>query len=275
MQASSSGHQATRGNGEPFQSVFSTQSESFIGFGATKRKVKQNIFVFAEEQADGTFLLRALNKNFVPTGKARRIEREELLARYLPEPDIYMNKVVPMMRRVREHVNTADAHRAGGAFMSAEFEYKNALRVDEEHIRATFGLGLVYLDRGETESASLVFRRIVTLDAVFETEHKHLFNEFGIKMRKNGMYAQALRYYFKAYRLTRDDEHLLYNIARTYYEKGRLALAGKFLDMALALAPSFEEARGLAMLVERRAVRESGASGDTPGKRQEGPEGLA
>ena len=172
---------------ERFKGAFSSQVEAVVGFGATKRKLKQTINVYAEEQGDGTFRVRVLNKHCVPSGKTRIISRDELLREFLPEPDLYLNKVVPMLREVGRTVDMADDHRAQGALMSAEFEYKNALRVDEEHIRATFGLGLTYLDRGELDSAHLVFRRILSLDAAFGPEHKHLFNEFGIKMRKNGM----------------------------------------------------------------------------------------
>ena len=243
--------------GEPFRGVFSTQTQSFIGFGATKRKVRQNVHVFAEEQPDGTYLVRSLNKNYIPSGKSRPITREQLLTDYLPEPDLYMNKVVPMMRRARLNADAGDVHRAEGELMSAEFEYKNALRVDEEHIRATFGLGLTYLDRGELENAKLVCRRIITLEAAFGEEHKHLFNEFGIKMRKHRMYEQALRYYFKAYRLSKTDDHLLYNIARTYFERGKLPLAQKFLAMAQAINPAFPEAEALSRAIERKAQEET------------------
>lgn len=255
--APAQGEVDTDKGGGLFQGVFSTQTHSFVGFGATKRKVKQNIFVFVEEQADGSFAVRSLNRHFIPTGKAGHLTKEELLAGYLPEPDLYMNKVVPMMRQVRETVEIADGHREQGALMSAEFEYKNALRVDEEHIRATFGLGLTYLDRDELDNANLVCRRIITLEAAFGEEHKHLFNEFGIKMRKHRMYAQALRYYFKAYRLAKHDSHLLYNIARTYFEKGKLRLAGKFLDMALAVQPDFAEAQPLLRAIEKQSEHEA------------------
>jgi tetratricopeptide (TPR) repeat protein len=250
--------QATPGTedrgGERFKGAFSSQIDAMVGFGATKRKLKQTITVYAEEQADGTFLVRLLNKHCIPSGKAQRLTREELLSKYLPEPDLYLNKVAPGLRQVAQTVKTADEHREQGALMSAEFEYKNALRVDEEHIRATFGLGLTYLDRGELENANLVFRRILTLETAFGPEHKHLFNAFGIKMRKHGMYPQALRYYFRAFRLTRDDEHLLYNIARTYYERGKLKLARKFLDMALDRHPGFKAGLGLGRAIERKAA---------------------
>jgi len=235
-----------------FRGVFSSQGKARVGFGATKRTIKQTLLVFAEEQEDGSFLLRPLNKHYVPTGKTRVVSREALLTRFLPEPDLYLNKVAPALREVRGTVARADARRAEGALISAEFEYRQALRLDEEHIRAIFGLGLTYLDRGEPENALLVFRRIICLDAAFEPEHKHLFNEFGIKMRKHGMYPQALRYYFKAFRLTREDEHLLYNIARTYYERDKLRLSRKFLDMALARKPDFREGLRLSRAIERR-----------------------
>lgn len=252
---------------EPFRGVFSTQSSAVIGFGSTKRKVKQSINVFAEEQPDGTYCVRTLNKHYVPSGRVRVVTREELLADYLPEPDLYMNKVVPMMRRVREDVEAGDEHRAAGELMSAEFEYKNVLRVDEEHIRATFGLGLTYLDRGELENAKLVCRRLITLEAAFGKEHKHLFNEFGIKMRKYGMFDLALRYYFKAFRLTRTDDHLLYNISRTYCENGNFKIARKFMAQALALNPDFPEAKALSRFIELKA-RE--ASPDRTGRAASG-----
>ena len=244
---------------EHFKGVFSSQQLSVVGFGTTKRKVRQTLYVYAEEQADGTFRVRLLNKHYVPSGKARVVTREELLKEFLPEPDLYLNKVAPQMRQVRDSVDLADKHRVEGALMSAEFEYKNALRVDEEHIRATFGLGLTYLDRGEVNNANLVFRRLLTLDTAFGPEHKHLFNEFGIKMRKHRMYPQALRYYFKAFRLTREDEHLLYNISRTYYERDKLRLAQKFLDMALIRVPTFREGLLLSRAIAQKTAENRNA----------------
>ena len=52
--------------GESFRGVFSTQTQAFIGFGATKRKVKQNVLVFAEEQPDGSFILRPYAEQLSP-----------------------------------------------------------------------------------------------------------------------------------------------------------------------------------------------------------------
>ena len=47
-----------------------------------------------------------------------------------------------------------------------------------------------------------IFHRLVKLDATFETEHKHLFNDFGINLRKNEfpvvVYEDQLDRLFKA-----------------------------------------------------------------------------
>jgi len=237
---------------DAIKGVFSTQTKGVIGFGSTKRKVKQHIYAFVEEEADGSLCVRELNKHFVPVGKSRWITKDVLLKDFLPEPDVYLNKVLPAMRQVAESVEKADDHRANGELISAEFEYKNALRLDEEHIRGTFGLGLTYLARGETDNADIVFRRVVGLDGAFDEEHKHLFNEFGIRLRKNGMHAQALKFYTRAAKLVkREDEHLLYNIARTFYEKGQGKQAKRLLEKALVSHPDFAPARDFLSVLER------------------------
>ncbi len=245
---------------DAIKGVFSTQTKGVVGFGSTKRKVKQHIYVFVEEEPDGSLCVRELNKHYVPVGQARWISKDVLLKDFLPEPDVYLNKVIPAMRQVEESVEKADDHRANGELISAEFEYKNALRLDEEHIRGTFGLGLTYLARGETDNADIVFRRVVGLDGAFAEEHKHLFNEFGIRLRKNAMYAQALKFYNRAAKLaTREDEHLLYNIARTYFEKGQAKQAKRLLEKALAANPDFEEARDFIDVLERGGVPDRAA----------------
>jgi len=236
---------ATQDALDKIKGVFSTEEEASIGFGATRRRVKKSIQVYAVEQPDGSIQVTPLNKNFVPTGTSKTIAKAELYSKYLPEPSIYMGKVAPAMAQLEDAVARADKHREKNQLMSAEFEYKNSLRVDEGHIRATFGLGLTYLDMGEKDRANIVFRRLVALDAAFEARHKHLFNDFAIKLRKNSMHRQALKYYGRALRLARQDEHLLFNIARTLVEKGKCKAPVRLLQKALDLNPSFQEGKKL------------------------------
>lgn len=236
-------HQAIRG-------VFSTEAMATVGFGSTKRRVKQAVLFFAEEIGDGRIQLRPLNPQFIPTDEKSTLSRDELLSHYTPHPNIYLTKVLPALRELEQTTDQADRCRESGQLFTAEFEYKNALRIDENHIRATFGLGLTYLDRGENNRADLVFCKLAKLKGSHHPDHKHLFNEFGMKLRKNGMLTQALLHYARALRISRTDEHLLYNIARVLFERGKLKAALSLLQKALTVRPDFSEAQGFKRHIE-------------------------
>jgi len=239
---------------EKIKGVFSTQTLMKIGTGTTQRKTIQKSYWFAEELDDGTISIQPLNVNYVPSGPKKQISKDEFLDKFSPEPEFYVQTVYPKMRELTKTIARAERHRQKGETYSAEFEFKNALKIDEENIRANFGLGLTYLDRGEKEKAKDVFERLVKLDAAFEEEHKHLFNEFGIKLRKQGMYDEAVQYYGRALELTKDDEHLHYNIARAYFGLNRIDKVIEHLQEALKLNPEFEEAKKFMEYLDKKGL---------------------
>ena len=244
----------TESNKEKIKGVFSTQTLMKIGTGTTQRKTVQKSYWFAQELEDGRIEIQPLNKNYVPSGPKKVITKEELLEKFIPEPEFYTYEVYPRIRELNKTIARADRHRIRGETYSAEFEYKNALKVDEENIRANFGLGLTYLDRGDTEKAQNIFERLVKLDAAFEKEHKHLFNEFGIKLRKNKMYKQCLEYYQRALELAPEDDHLLYNIARCYFEMKDYNKCKEYLEKSLELNPDLEEAKKFMEFLQKKGL---------------------
>jgi len=239
---------------EPIKGIFSTQEVKQVDTGTGVRKSVQKTFWFVEE-LDGKMEVQPLNANYIPAGKKRFITIEDLIARFQPEPEFYVNTVFPKMQELADTVNRADNHRSNGENFTAEFEYGNALQVDEENVRANFGLGLTYLDRGETSKANNIFERLVKLDAAFETKHKHLFNEFGISLRKNKMTKQALEYYDRALELSGGDDHLYYNIARAHFEKKDHARCVDFLLKAINSNPDLDVVlKFLSWLLEKNLV---------------------
>jgi len=210
-------------NKEKIKGVFSTQSVEKVGTGTTVRKTIQKMFWMAEEQDDGSIQIQPLNVTYVPSGPKRKIPKEDLLKQFNPEPEFYVQSVYPALRKLNQTIELGEDHRKKGRNFSAEFEFNSALAVDVENVRANFGLGLTYLERGESKKADNIFERLVKLDAAFEPEHKHLFNEFGINLRKTKMYDQAIDYYERALILTRGDENIHYNIARAYFAKQQVA----------------------------------------------------
>ncbi len=232
--------------------VFSAQVISKVGTGTTQRKKIQKIYNFAQEVEKGTYHLQMINSRNVPVGPPREVKDDEFFENYSPEPEMYVQKVFPKMKELEEAVSRGEELRESGALYSAEFEFESALELDETHVRANFGLGFIFLERGETQKAKDIFERIVILDAAFDDVHKHLFNKFGISLRQNKLYTEALEYYMRADELSKEkDENLLYNIARVHYGLQDKASTKDYLNKTLAISPSHTEAKQFLAFLEK------------------------
>lgn len=218
-----------------FVTVVSLRSDS--------HKVKGKKYWLASKLDDDRFELLLLNDSKVPSGDPEIVSSGEFAAYYTLELDFYQQHVRPAIEKQDERLSRGEAHREQGEYYSAEMEYADALAVDEENVRATFGLGLTYLEKGDVERAQEVFAKVLQLKSAFEIEHKHMFNDFGIHMRKNGMYREALQYYNRGVDLDSADENLFFNIARTYYESGDWKKCFRYLTMCLEKNRGIQEAQ--------------------------------
>ncbi len=240
---------------EGINGVFSSQEVKKVGTGTTTRKTIQKMFWFCIEQPNGEIETQPLNVNYVPSGPKKNVSKDDFLLHFSPEPEVYVANVFPKMREMNKLIARGDRYRNNKELYSAEMEYNNALKVDEENVRANFGLGITYLERGESNKAENIFERLVKLDAAFDQEHKHLFNEFGINLRKNKMIDQAIEYYHRAEELSSQDEHLYYNMARAWLEKKDIQKALNHLLKALEMNPLLEPAvKFLTWLVAKNLV---------------------
>ncbi len=233
------------------QGVFSSQNVQKIGTGTTVRRTISKMYWMAKELDGDSVEVQALNTSYIPAGPKSTITMEEFLSKYSPEPEFYVSTVFPKMKELSSTVERGEKARQAGASYSAEFEFQNAIDVDEENVKANFGLGLTYMERGEANKANDIFERLVKLDAAFQTEHKHLFNEFGINLRKTGMQDQAIDYYERALEMTSHDENLHYNIARAYFEKGMLEKCSEHLNKAISLNSDHIEAQKFLEFIEK------------------------
>ncbi|MBG0791305.1 MAG: tetratricopeptide repeat protein [Desulfovibrionaceae bacterium] len=247
---------ASDGEGESIYGVFSTEIVSTVGAGSTKRKETKRALWFAEEidpeDGERTLRVRPLNNNNVPTGDGKAVALGDFLHEYSPELEYYQSVVYPKMKELDEMLTRAEKQRDKGAFYSAQFGFEEALEFDERNVRANFGLGLTYMARGDTDKAVDVFRSVVGLDAAFSPEHKHLFNEFGISLRKSKLFDQAVEYYGRALEITDDDENLYYNLARAHFERGDLDECRENLEKALELNPDLDSARQFLDYLDKR-----------------------
>jgi Tfp pilus assembly protein PilF len=222
------------------EGVFSKQEVRKVGTGTTTRKTVQKSYWYVIELENGDIDTQPLNYNYIPSGPKKILTKTEFLEKFAPEPEFYVSNVFPRIKEVNKTIARADRHRDNKEYFSAEMEYGNALKIDEDNIRANFGLGITYLERGENNKAEDILNRLVRLDGAFEPEHKHLFNGFGINLRKNGMYDQSIAYYTRALKLSTHDENLYYNIARVFLDKKDPDSAVTHLLKGLALNPTQE-----------------------------------
>ena len=250
--SSGAGHAA--GHKTDVRGVFSTQEVRRVGTGTTTRKTVQKSFWFIEQHGK-VIECQPLNTNYVPSGPKRKITMDELLAKFAPEPEFYLNSVYPKMQEMQRAIEQGDDRREKGETFAAEFEYSRALKIDDDNVRANFGIGLTYLERGDADRAQDIFERLVKLDGAFEPEHKHLFNEFGISLRKNKMLEQSLEYYRRALELTQNDENLHMNMARVLLETKDINGCVDQLIKALEISPRHETSlKFLAWLIQNKLV---------------------
>lgn len=235
-------------DGRALRCAFSTVRTIKVGTGTTAKK-QETRFLWLVEQRGEQYAVRKLNPSFVPVGDEEIIDTEKLLADYTPEVEIYNSRVEPAMKGLEEAITKGDEHREQHEPLSAEMEYDKALDIDEKNVRAIFGLGLVYLERDDRAKARGVFEDLVDLKGAFDSEHKHLFNEFGIALRKSLLFEEAVKYYSRAVEISTGDENLYYNLARAFYEKGDWDHCMQFLAHALEINSQLEQALNLCTLI--------------------------
>lgn len=216
------------------------------GRGQTAEPAEKD-FWFARETPDGLVAAQLLDQNHLPAGKQILLPRQEFMRSFTVEPDLGY-------RLLTQRVLQGDCFRNQGMNLEAKIEYAKALRIDEENIRGLFGLGLSYLALNQPEKSRYVLEKLVALEESFSEAHKHLFNEFGIALRKKGLFDEALRFYGRARDLCPGDEHLALNIARAWYEKGDSERAFVALKNCITLDPTFREALAFLAYLRKRRI---------------------
>jgi tetratricopeptide (TPR) repeat protein len=223
--------------------VYMEVIEHHLGTGSTARRHQtQNYYLAGAIDAD-TIKVQLLDMNDQPMKISQTVPLTEFMKRFTYQPDYLENKKSPQEQHIDRAIAQAEAHYRRKEYFSAEFEYGKVLKIDEENVRANFGVGKVYMAMGDLTKAEETFRKLTRIDAVFEEKNKHIFNELGMELRRLKLYDQAVAYYVKALSFTKDDENLYFNLGRALFEKGDLKRAGAALKKSLALNPGMNEAR--------------------------------
>lgn len=237
------------------QCVFSSMEKIKVGTGTTTRQHVTKIYWYIQELERKAFSTRQINSNHVPAGEEKIINLQSLMDNFLPEVEFWEEKTVPAMRELETLIEDGEADREDGKFYSAERSFQKALGIEEQNVRALFNLGLVYLELDAMDKARDMMTELLKLKTEFRGKDQHLFNEFGISLRKNHMYEEAVTYYNHALKYIQDDENLYYNLSRSYYEKGDWIECANALSKSRALDPEMPAANDLSSLIMELAKK--------------------
>jgi len=218
--------------------VYSETKIQKIGTMSTAREQKVVDYYRCEQVDEKTMSVQILDMYGSPLPLKQLVTLEEFLKRFTYEPEKYQTTKTPAQLSAEKHAAVGEKHAERREFNSAEYEFNRALKIDQENVRANFGLGKVYLETGDAEKAAEIFGRLARQDNIMAPENKHFFNDLGRELRTLKLYSQAIDFYEKARKMMgQDDEHLLFNLARAAYENGDKTRSGAYLDQALALNP--------------------------------------
>ncbi len=242
---------------DKIEGVFLYEKESKIGTGSTEKKVRHQMYCLAREIDDNVVEVRYLGKDDTPLEDAERIPKDVFVRTFTFQPYYFEKKKADKEhqdKQVNKHIAIAEQHAKKKEFFSAEYEFKNALKIDEKNLRANFGIGNVYLQMGEKQKAKDIFVKISQIEAIFEEENKHFFNECAIQLRKQSLFDESIDYYSRAIKLSPNDEHLCFNLARAHFEKGDAVLARETIYKALSIKPDFKEGKALLSYIDQKTA---------------------
>lgn len=221
-----------------------------LGQGSTSKVQKDvEIHYYIELLEDGSIVLEMVDQDGEPTGNLlEEISKEGFSKRFktCSQHDCPLRISTLDEIRKRMAANRAkmgEQHLKDGELDKAKDKFKRALKFDEENVRARFGLGKTHMKEGKIEEATKIFKELSEMDALFEEENKHVFNKFGIELRKSKMYDLAIANYEKAILIDSKDEALYYNLSIAYEKKDLIQKAIEKLKEALEIDKNFPEAQ--------------------------------
>ena len=170
-----------------------------------------------------------------------------------PQPTSQSPALDKQAAAVRSYAEAVLAHRA------FDLEAARKAKVLETHLRETFRQTLLRLKRPrERKAAMLALEKIAGTTEGIVPSHKHMFRDFGVRLRQNFQPALALLFNRKAVELAPEDDHARFNLARILCALGQYDEAAEHIRVAMDMdkkEPLYEK-----MLAHILALKQKGVA---------------
>ncbi|SIO31617.1 tetratricopeptide repeat protein [Halodesulfovibrio marinisediminis] len=237
------------------EGVYHTSSSLWIGAGATRRKSISKRYWYASEGTEGNVYVQLLTSNLTPVGGKRVVDRDEFEEEYVFEPNLLAldaKSVNVGAEQLELQLQETEAVNALLAQVPTHSAKTTGLKQEEEEAVEKFDKGMTMLRGGYLKQGRRILLAVPEKDVPWKPRHKHLFNDFGKRLRKVQEPEIALKHYLKAIELSPNDDHLCYNIARVYYDLRKMSDCKRWLHRALVENPKLEPAQKFLQAIKNR-----------------------
>ncbi|TVM14676.1 hypothetical protein DPQ33_16845 [Oceanidesulfovibrio indonesiensis] len=220
---------------------FYTIASADLGEGSTRQEALRRVNWFAVYLDDDRVLVCATDGKGMPTSVSRKVSLQEFFGKFIPDSEHYEAVLHPLLLGLREKLDACGGDTS--RLNTEERSLYKALQLDSSHVPGA----------SEERLRNLPQELLCELPdyEAQASEHKHRLNTASIQSRKSGRYQEALELYNAMLRTTPDDYHVVFNVARVYFEKQDYLTCAKCLQLALEYAPDFVEARKFLLYLER------------------------
>lgn len=216
--------------------VYESQKAEKVGAGTTRQTTDLRILWFAAQMPGGDIACQPLTDQHLPSGFVQPVNRDVFLSGYHPVPQVYEDSLRGVVNALRDRMNGMDSVLA----------VKALPREEAMLFRGLMAFLHVKPDIQPSDADMLSVRTM--LDAMRQTknlvfEYQRVITDAAIELRKKRNFEAAVTYYQKALVLDSGNDHIMFNLARAYFEMGKINEARGMLYQALEVNPELEVAR--------------------------------
>ncbi|EPR43801.1 Tetratricopeptide repeat-containing protein [Desulfovibrio sp. X2] len=220
--------------------AYATYTERVRGMGGSAREDRERLLWFAV-RVGTQYHVHALNDRMQVSSIKRIIPGGEFDGIYAPEPEIWAQYIEPLVRSLSAKLGEEDA-----------LVDLSAVAPEEKGLLKALQISVPGAGSGKFAAARSLLRKAVDRPRDIILRQTRECNVLGIALRKQKDLDGALEHYHKAVRATPEDEHLLFNMARAYFEKGEMDECRNLLEECLARRPDFPEAQAFLRYLDAR-----------------------
>lgn len=201
------------------------------------------VFYFVWQLADGSYAVQKLTAALQPDGGlehvsagdfSKRFQREMAIAATPPpNPDTASLEAAFLSRKRQSARDASEA----GAHRAFSLEASRRAKVVEAKMRETFRQTLLRLKRPrDSKAAKLALEQLAGATEGVVPAHKHMFRDFGVRLRQNFQPALALLFSRRTVELSPQDDHARFNLARILCVLGQYDEAASQIRSAISMA---------------------------------------